>query len=49
MTTYDDVDYDPEVVNIRPAATVMLVDDRPDLQVFMMERNAATILSLIHI
>ena len=43
MTTYDDVDYDPEVVNIRPAATVMLVDDRPDLQVFMMERNAATI------
>ena len=36
-------DYDPEQVNIRPAATVMLVDDRPDLQVFMMERHAKTV------
>ncbi|MEM7365669.1 MAG: hypothetical protein AAF525_16750, partial [Pseudomonadota bacterium] len=43
MSTYDNVDYDPEAVSIRPAATVMLVDDRPDLQVFMMERNAATV------
>lgn len=33
----------PEEVPIRQAATVMLVDDRPDLQVFMMERNAATV------
>ncbi|MDZ7684880.1 MAG: NUDIX hydrolase [Gammaproteobacteria bacterium] len=30
-------------VPVRHAATVMLVDDRPDLQVYMMERNAATI------
>ncbi len=36
-------DYDPEQVSIRPAATVMLVDDRPDLQVFMMERHAKTV------
>jgi 8-oxo-dGTP pyrophosphatase MutT (NUDIX family) len=30
-------------VPIRSAATVMLVEDKPDLQVFMMERNANTI------
>lgn len=36
-------DYDPEQVAIRPAATVMIVDDRPDLQVFMMERHAETV------
>lgn len=36
-------DYDPELVQIRPAATVMLIDDRPDLQVFMMERHANTV------
>ncbi len=36
-------DYDPEQVQIRPAATVMLIDDRPDLQLFMMERHANTI------
>jgi len=36
-------DYDPESVPIRTAATVMLIDDRPDLQVFMMERNAKTV------
>ena len=34
---------DPDEVPVRPAATVMLVDDRPDLQVYMMERNAATV------
>ena len=33
-------DYDPDEVAIRPAATVMLIADRPNLQVFMMERNA---------
>ena len=32
-----------ENVPIRSAATVMLVDDRPDLQVFMMERSANTV------
>ncbi len=30
-------------VPIRPAATVMLVEDKPDLQVFMMERSANTV------
>ncbi len=39
----DKQDYDPEAVEIRPAATVMLIDDRPDLQVFMMERHANTV------
>lgn len=32
-----------QAVPIRPAATVMLVDNKPDLQVFMMERNAKTV------
>lgn len=36
-------DYDPANVAIRPAATVMLVDDRPNLQVLMMQRHANTI------
>jgi 8-oxo-dGTP pyrophosphatase MutT (NUDIX family) len=36
-------DYDPAKVQIRPAATVMLIDDRPELQVFMMERHANTV------
>lgn len=36
-------DYDPEQVQIRPAATVMLVDDRPELKVLMMERHADTV------
>jgi len=33
----------PTDVPIRSAATVMLVEDKPDLQVFMMERSANTI------
>jgi 8-oxo-dGTP pyrophosphatase MutT (NUDIX family) len=33
-------DFDPQAVPIRPAATVMLVDDRPDLQVLMLRRAA---------
>lgn len=36
-------DFDPQAVPVRPAATVMLVDDRPDLQVFMVERHAKTV------
>lgn len=36
-------DYDPATVAIRPAATVMLVDDRPNLQILMMQRHANTI------
>ena len=39
----DSPDFDPLAVPIRPAATVMLVADRPDLQVLMLRRNAATI------
>ena len=31
---------EPEKVPVRPAATVMLVDDRPGYEVFMMERHA---------
>jgi 8-oxo-dGTP pyrophosphatase MutT (NUDIX family) len=34
------LDYDPESVAIRQAATVMLVDDRPDLHVLMLRRSA---------
>lgn len=33
-------DFDPQAVPIRPAATVMLVADRPDLQVLMLRRSA---------
>lgn len=33
-------EFDPAAVPIRPAATVMLVDDRPDLQVLMLRRSA---------
>jgi len=36
-------EFNPAEVGIRPAATVMLVDDRPDLQIYMMERHADTI------
>jgi len=36
-------DFDPKSVPVRPAATVMLVDDRPDLQVYMLQRNAKTV------
>lgn len=36
-------DFDPATVPVRHAATVMLVDDRPDLQVYMMKRHAKTV------
>ena len=36
-------DYDPEAVEVRPAATVMLVDDRPDLHVLMVHRTARVV------
>jgi 8-oxo-dGTP pyrophosphatase MutT (NUDIX family) len=36
-------DYDPANVSIRQAATVMLVDDRPGLEILMMERHANTV------
>ena len=35
--------FDPETVPIRPAATVMLVDDRPDLHVLMVRRTARVV------
>jgi len=37
------LDYDPEQVEISPAATVMLVDDRPDLHVLMVRRTARVV------
>ena len=49
-------DYDPESIPVRSAATVLILADRPDLQVLMLKRNARSIfvgdmwvLSLIHI
>ena len=36
-------DFDPATVPIRPAATVMLVDDRPDLHVLMVHRTARVV------
>lgn len=36
-------DFEPLKVPVRPAATIMLIDDRPDLQVFMMQRHAKTV------
>ena len=36
-------DYDPEAVAIRTAATVLILDDRPDLQVLMLKRNARSV------
>ena len=39
----NDADFDPTAVPVRPAATVMLVDDRPDLHVLMMRRNDKTV------
>ncbi|MCH9670796.1 MAG: hypothetical protein K0U93_05035 [Gammaproteobacteria bacterium] len=33
-------EFDPEAVEIRPAATVMIIADRPDLEVLMIERNS---------
>ena len=36
-------DYDPESIPIRAAATVLILADRPDLQVLMLKRNARSI------
>ena len=40
---YAHLDFDPEAVEVRPAATVMIVDDRPDLHVLMLKRNARSV------
>lgn len=36
-------DKQPEIVIPRSAATVMLIDDRPELQVYMMKRSSRTV------
>ena len=36
-------DYDPDSIPIRSAATVLILADRPDLQVLMLKRNARSI------
>jgi 8-oxo-dGTP pyrophosphatase MutT (NUDIX family) len=40
QATAGDLGFDPETVAVRPAATVMLVDDRPDLHVLMLRRSS---------
>ncbi len=39
----DDIDYEPAEVPVQPAATVMLVDDRPDLHVLLVHRTAQVV------
>lgn len=36
-------DYDPAAVRVRSAATVLILDERPDLQVLMLKRNARSV------
>ncbi|HCB34358.1 MAG TPA: hypothetical protein DEP69_04160 [Acidimicrobiaceae bacterium] len=36
-------DYDPAGVGIRDAATVLILDERPDLHVLMLQRNSASV------
>ncbi len=43
MEHNNDLDYDPAAVAVSPAATVMLVDDRPDLHVLMLKRTAKVV------
>ena len=38
-----ELDYDPAAVPVSPAATVMLIDDRPDLHVLMVHRTAKVV------
>lgn len=42
-TRYAHLEFDPAAVVVRPAATVMVVDDRPDLHVLMLKRNARSV------
>jgi len=37
------LDFDPATVEVRHAATVMLIDDRPDLHVLMLKRTAKVV------
>ena len=41
--TYDPSSFDPAAVEVRPAATVMLIDDRPDLHVLLVHRTARAV------
>ena len=43
MERYGHLDFDPTTVDVRHAATVMLVDDRPDLHVLMLKRTAKVV------
>ncbi|MDG1198512.1 MAG: NUDIX domain-containing protein [Actinomycetota bacterium] len=36
-------DYDPDSISIRTAATVLILADRPDLQVLMLKRNSRSV------
>ena len=36
-------DFDPAMVPIRAAATVLLIADRPELKILMMRRHAKTL------
>lgn len=42
-TTESDLDFDPATVPISDAATVMLIDDRPDLHVLMVRRTSKVV------
>ena len=41
--TYDPASFDAHAVEVRPAATVMLIDDRPDLHVLLVHRTARAV------
>jgi 8-oxo-dGTP pyrophosphatase MutT (NUDIX family) len=36
-------DYDPDAIPVRNAATVLILDERPDLHVLMLKRNARSV------
>ncbi len=43
LSQFDPLDFDPESVPVSDAATVMLVDDRPDLHVLMVRRTSKVV------
>ena len=47
-TEHDAEEFDPSTVPIRPAATVMLLDDRPQLQVLMLRRTSKVVFGPDH-
>ncbi len=40
---YADLDFDPETIPVSAAATVMLLDDQPDLHVLLLRRTAGVV------